>query len=87
MSDFNRFSKVYKVMMQAAPRYRLDEASLDHAFVRIANGDMAPLSQFVSLKRVYGAETLSRFNMYNSIAVSVMPADGYSTGDALKAVK
>ena len=87
VSDFNRFSKVYQVMMQAAPRYRLDEASLDHAFVRMANGDMAPLSQFVSLKRVYGAETLSRFNMYNSIAVSVMPADGYSTGDALKAVK
>ncbi len=87
VSDFNRFSKVYKVMIEADPSYRLDEASLDNAFVRMGNGEMAPLSQFVELKRVYGAETLSRFNMYNSIAVSVMPADGYSTGDAIRTVK
>ena len=87
VSDFNRFSKVYKVMIQADPKYRLDEASLGNAFVRMGNGEMAPLSQFITLKRVYGAESLNRFNMYNSIAVSVMPADGYSTGDALKAVK
>ncbi len=87
VSDFNRFSKVYKVMIQADPQYRLDESSLDNTFVRMGNGEMAPLSQFVTLKRVFGAETLTRFNMYNSIAVSVMPADGYSTGDALKVVK
>ncbi len=86
VSDFNRFSKVYKVMIQANPTYRLDEASLNNAFVRMSNGEMAPLSQFVTLTRVYGAETLSRFNMYNSIAVSVMPADGYSTGDAIRTV-
>lgn len=53
----------------------------------MANGEMAPLSQFVTLTRVYGAETLSRFNMYNSIAVSAMPAEGYSTGDAIRAVE
>ena len=87
VSDFNRFTKVYRVMIQASPDYRLDEASLSNAFVRMDNGDMAPLSQFITLRRVYGAETLSRFNMYSNIAVSVMPADGYSTGDALKAVK
>lgn len=87
ISDFNRFSKVYKVMMQADPKYRLDEASLNNTFVRMANGEMAPLSQFVTLKRVYGAESLSRFNMYNSIAVNAMPADGYSTGEAITAVK
>ena len=87
VSDFNRFSKVYKVMIQAAPRYRLDENSLNNVFVRMADGEMAPLSQFVHLTRTYGSETLSRFNMYNSIALSVMPADGYSTGDALRAVK
>lgn len=87
VSDFNRFSKIYKVMLQADPKYRLDEASLDNTFVRMANGEMAPLSQFVTLTRVYGAETLSRFNMYNSIAVSVAPADGYSTGDAINAVR
>lgn len=53
----------------------------------MANGEMAPLSQFVTLTRSYGAETLSRFNMYNSISVNAMPAEGYSTGDAIRAVK
>lgn len=87
ISDFNRFSKIYKVMIQAGPEYRLDEASLDNIFVRMGNGRMAPLGQFVTLTRVYGAETLSRFNMYNSIAVNVTPAEGYSTGDAIRAVE
>ncbi|RHR83307.1 hydrophobe/amphiphile efflux-1 family RND transporter [Bacteroides sp. AF16-49] len=86
VSNFNRFSKVYRVMIQAAPEYRLDEASLNNTFVKVGN-EMAPLSQFITLTRVYGAETLSRFNMYNSIAVNAMPADGYSSGDAIKAVK
>lgn len=87
VSNFNRFSKVYKVMMQADPKFRVDEASLHNIFVRMANGEMAPLSQFMTLTRTYGAETLSRFNMFNSIAVNAMPADGYSTGDAIKAVR
>ena len=87
VSNFNRFSKVYRVMIQADPVFRLDETSLDNAFVRMSNGEMAPLSQFVTLTRSYGAESLSRFNMYNSIAVNAMPADGYSTGDAIKAVQ
>ena len=87
VSNFNRFSKVYKVMIQADPEYRLDETSLNNTFVRMANGEMAPLGQFVTLTRVYGAESLSRFNMYNSIAVNAMPAEGYSTGDAIRAVQ
>lgn len=87
VSDFNRFSRVYRVMIQSDPQYRMDETSLDHTYVRMSNGEMAPLSQFVTLTRTYGAETLSRFNMYNSIAVSAMPADGYSTGDAIRAVQ
>lgn len=87
VSNFNRFSKVYKVMIQADPQYRLDESSLNNTFVRMSNGEMAPLSQFITLSRSYGAETLSRFNMYNSIAVNAMPADGYSTGDAIRAVQ
>ena len=87
VSNYNRFSKVYRVMIQADPVFRLDETSLDNAFVRMSNGEMAPLSQFVTLTRSYGAESLSRFNMYNSIAVNAMPADGYSTGDAIKAVQ
>lgn len=87
VSNFNRFSKVYKVMIQSDPQYRLDEASLGNTFVRMSNGEMAPLSQFATLTRTYGAESLSRFNMYNSIAVNAMPADGYSTGDAIRAVQ
>ena len=87
VSNFNRFSKVYRVMIQSGPEYRMDETSLHNTFVRMANGEMAPLSQFVTLTRSYGAETLSRFNMYNSIAVNAMPAEGYSTGDAIRAVK
>lgn len=86
VSNFNRFSKVYRVMIQAAPEYRLDEASLSNTFVRV-NGEMAPLSQFITLTKVYGAESLSRFNMYNSIAVNAVPAAGYSSGDAIRAVK
>ena len=87
VSNFNRFSKVYRVMIQSGPEYRMDESSLHNTFVRMANGEMAPLSQFVTLTRSYGAETLSRFNMYNSISVNAMPAEGYSTGDAIRAVK
>lgn len=87
VANFNRFSKVYKVMIQADPKFRLDEASLNNAFVRMSNGEMAPLSQFVTLTRSYGAESLSRFNMFNSIAVNAMPAEGYSTGDAIRAVQ
>ena len=74
-------------MIQSGPEYRMDESSLHNTFVRMANGEMAPLSQFVTLTRSYGAETLSRFNMYNSISVNAMPAEGYSTGDAIRAVK
>lgn len=84
-SNINRFSKVYRVMVQAAIPYRATESSLDDMFVRI-NGEMAPLSQFVTLKRVYGSETLSRFNLYNSINVNASPAPGYSTGDAIAEV-
>ena len=87
VSNINRFSKVYRVMIQADPKYRLDEKSLDNIFVRLSNGEMAPLSQFVTLTRTYGPETMSRFNMYNSIAVNAMPAEGYSTGDAIRAVE
>ncbi len=86
VSNINRFSKVYMVMIQAEPDQRLDEKSLENAFVRMNDGQMAPLSQFVTIERVYGADALSRFNMYNSIQVNAMPATGYSTGDAIKAV-
>ncbi len=87
VSNINRFSKVYRVMIQADPKYRLDTESLNNVFVRMQNGEMAPISQFVKLTKVYGSEVLSRFNMYNSIAVSGMAADGYSSGDAIEAIR
>ncbi|MFR9650438.1 MAG: efflux RND transporter permease subunit [Rikenellaceae bacterium] len=87
VSNINLYSKVYKVMIQAEPESRLDEKSLDNIFVRTNSGDMAPLSQFIEMKRVYGADALSRFNMYNSIAVNVAPAPGYSSGDVIEAVR
>lgn len=87
VSDFNRFGKVYKVQIMGDPQQRLDERSLDNTYVRLHNGQMAPLSQFVTLRRIYGADKLTRFNMYNSIAVSAMPAEGYSSGDAIRAVQ
>jgi HAE1 family hydrophobic/amphiphilic exporter-1 len=87
VSNINRFSKVYRVMLQADPKYRLDTESLENVFVRTQSGDMAPLSQFVNLSKVYGPEVLSRFNMYNSIAVNGMANDKYSTGDAINAIR
>ena len=85
-SNLNRFSKLYRVMIQAKCEYRLDKNSLNNMFVRTSDGNMAPIGQFITLTKVYGAETLTRFNMYNSIQVNGMPADGYSTGDAINAI-
>jgi HAE1 family hydrophobic/amphiphilic exporter-1 len=85
-SNFNRFTKVYRVMIQAAPEYRLDTESLNSIFVRIGN-EMAPISQFITLEKVYGSETMNRFNLFASIAVKGMPANGYSSGDAINAIR
>ncbi len=87
VSNLNLYSKVYRVMIQGEPESRLDIESLDNIYVRMDNGEMAPLGQFVSIKKVYGADALSRFNMYNSIQINAMPATGYSTGDVLKAIE
>ena len=85
-SNFNRFTRVYRVMVQADPKYRLDKESLSQVFVR--NGtEMAPISEFVTLQRVYGPVSMTRFNMYNSIAVNGVPAPGYSSGEAIAAIK
>lgn len=86
VSNMNRFSKIYRVMIQAEADDRKDIESLDNVFVRV-NGKMAPVSQFVTLEKIYGPETMSRFNMYNSIAVNGEAADGYSSGDAIRAIK
>ncbi len=87
VSNINRFSKMYYVTMQSDPKYRLDAESLNNVFVRTNSGEMAPLSQFVNLTRVYGSEVLNRFNLYNSIAVNGTAADGYSSGDAIRVIE
>ncbi len=86
VSNFNRFSKVYRVMIQAGPEHRQNPESLDNVFVRV-NGQMAPISQFVTLTKSYGPEVYNRFNMYNSIAINGNPAEGYSSGDAIRAIR
>jgi len=87
VSNINRFSHVYRVMIQAAPEYRMTPETLNSVYVRMDNGRMTPLSQFVELTKVYGAQSLTRFNMYNSIAVNGSAAPGYSSGDAINAIK
>lgn len=85
ISNFNEFSKVYRVMLQAAPNYRMTEDNLSNMFIR--NGsEMAPLSQFVKLTRTEGPETDSRFNLFSSIAVNVTAATGVSNTEVMQAI-
>ena len=86
ISNYNQFGKVYRVMLQAAPEYRLNEQSLNNMFVR--NGaEMAPISQFARLTPILGPETANRFNLFSSITVNVNTAEGFSTGEAQKAIE
>ena len=85
ISNYNQFGKVYRVMLQAAPQYRLDEQALKNMFVR--NGaEMAPISQFITLRPVLGPEVANRFNLYSSITANVNVAAGFSSGEAQKAI-
>ncbi|HKG08187.1 MAG TPA: efflux RND transporter permease subunit [Pedobacter sp.] len=86
-SNFNKFGKQYRVMYQADAQYRANEQSLNSIYVRTANGNMAPISEFITLKKVYGPQAISRFNLFTSIAVTGSPNPGFSSGDALKAVQ
>ena len=86
VSNFNRFGKIYRVMMQASPEARVSPETLNS--IKVRNGsEMASLSNFVSLKRVYGPDLLNRFNMFQSISVTGQPASGYSSGEALAAIE
>jgi HAE1 family hydrophobic/amphiphilic exporter-1 len=86
-SDFNRFGKQYRVMIQSDPQYRGNPEDLNNIFVRTSGGEMAPITEFITLKRVFGPENITRFNMYTSIAVNGAPNFGYSSGDAIKAAQ
>ncbi len=86
VSNFNRFGKLYRVMMQAAPESRASAETLNLIKVRTASG-MAPISDFVTLTRTYGPSSLSRFNLYSSITVNIQANPQYTSGDAIKAVE
>ena len=85
-SNFNRFGKMYRVMIQAEPDATKNMESLNGVKVRGSNGEMAPITQFVSMKKVYGPDIINRFNLYTSMKVMVAPASGYTSGQALQAI-
>ena len=86
-ADFTRFGKQYRVMIQSLPENRTNTQSLNEMFVRTSSGAMAPLSQFVTLNRVYGPQSVNRFNLFTSSNISGAPKPGYSSGDAIRAVQ
>jgi len=85
-TDFSRFGKQYRVFVQALPEDRNDPSDLNSIFVKSETGQMAPISQFVTLERVYGPQTINRFNLFNAVTVNGTVAPGYSSGDAIAVV-
>ena len=85
-SNFNRFGKMYRVMIQSDPLSRKNLESLKNVKVRNNQGEMAPIAQFISVEKVYGPDIISRFNLYTSMKVMVAPASGYTSGQALAAL-
>lgn len=86
-SNFNQFGKQYRVTYQAEPSFRANPEGMNNIYVRNANGTMAPISEFITLSRVYGPQALTRFNLFTSISVNGSPKPGYSSGDAINAMK
>lgn len=86
-SDFNRFGKYYRVVVQADVQERADPSAIDRVFVKNKTGEMVPINTLVKLSRIYGSETVSRYNMFNSISVNAIPKAGFSSGAAIKAVE
>ena len=85
-SNFNRFGKLYRVMIQADPNARTNPESLNN--IKIRNGsEMAPITNFITLKKVYGPDNIKRFNMFTAMTINGNPADGYSSGEAIKAIE
>ncbi|MBB5634774.1 HAE1 family hydrophobic/amphiphilic exporter-1 [Pedobacter cryoconitis] len=85
-SDFNKFGKQYRVMMQSRVDFRGKEADINKVFVRTDKGVMAPITEFVTLKKTYGPEFINRFNLFTSTTVTGTPNKGFSSGDAIKAI-
>ncbi len=86
-SNFNKFGKQYRVMIQASPEFRTNTEGLNKIFIRNSAGNMAPITEFVKMTRVFGPESISRFNLFSSIAITGAPNPGFSSGDAIKAIQ
>ncbi|MEZ0184236.1 efflux RND transporter permease subunit [Flavobacterium oncorhynchi] len=86
-SDFNRFGKYYRVVVQADIEDRADPTAIDRVFVKNKTGEMVPINTLVKLTRIYGSETASRYNLFNSISINAIPKPGFSSGDAIKAIE
>jgi HAE1 family hydrophobic/amphiphilic exporter-1 len=86
-SDFNRFGKFYRVIVQADIPYRTDPGTLNNVFVKNNLGEMVPVNTVITLQRVYGPETVTRNNLFNAVTINGIPKPGYSTGDAIKAIQ
>lgn len=87
VSDFNRFGKYYRVMVQADKEERADPTSMNEIYVKNKTGNMVPVNTIVTLKRVFGPEAITRYNLFNSIGVNAVPKPGYSTGNAIEAIR
>jgi multidrug efflux pump subunit AcrB len=87
IGNFNQFGKVYRIMVAAAPEYRLDPTSLNNMFVKTGSGNMSPLSEFVSLKEIVGPSNIEHFNLFQSITCQVTAANGYSEGQVHKVIE
>jgi HAE1 family hydrophobic/amphiphilic exporter-1 len=86
-SDFNRFGKFYRVIVQADVEYRAQPESINNVFVKNHQGEMVPVNALVNLERVYGPETVTRNNLFNAVSINGMTKPGYSSGDAIKAIE
>ena len=86
-SNFNKFGKQYRVVYQSEPQFRSNPESLNKVLVRNDKGQMAPISQFVTLKKVFGPQAIDRFNLFTSVKVTGAPNEGFSSGDAITAVQ
>ena len=86
VGNFNQFGKVYRIMAAASPEYRLDPSALNNIFVQVKDGNMAPISEFVSLKQIVGPSNIEHFNLFQSITCYVSPGNGYTEGDVHKVI-
>ena len=86
VGNFNQYGKVYRIMAAASPEYRLDPSSLNNIFIQVRDGNMAPISEFVSLKQIVGPANIEHFNLFQSITCYVSPGSGYTEGDVHKVI-